>query len=123
MNEKAILEKLVKIAANQQKILQRLAQQADETVTYLQRSAQVAAANSGISLTIPQDVQVTASGGGYRVVVSLPANTQPAVKDKFVMQFTNQIKAQKPDLANKVQIEANMGSQIPPAIERVGEPP
>lgn len=125
MDEKAVLEKLVKIAVNQQKIIRRLAQLTDDNVAYLQRAAQVAAVNSGIKeLTIPKDVAVTLGQDGiYSVNATVPAGTQQDAITTFIRQFKSQIASQKPDLANRVKITANPANTPPPATDRVGPIP
>jgi Fic family protein len=110
MNEKLIITKLLKIAANQQKIMQRLAQlqQQDPNITYLKRAVQVTAANTGFNAT---QVDVIASPGtdgtkspasniitepGYTVKLA-GAPVRNEVREKFIRQLKAMIAAQKPD--------------------------
>lgn len=108
MNEKLIINKLFKIAANQQKIIQKLAQaQQDPNIQYLKQAAQITAANSGFNAT---SVTVTANpgstdteqtstiqvAGGYTVTVG-GAPQQNELREKFIRQLRAMVATQKPN--------------------------
>ena len=104
-NEKNILNKLLRIASNQQKILTKLAQQQDPNVAYLKSAAQITAPNSGFNAT---SVEVTPNPGGggsdpsvtiasgYTVKVGgAPPNEE--VRQKFIRQLKGMVSTQKPN--------------------------
>ncbi len=107
--EKIILGKLLKIAANQQKILTRLAQQ-DPNISYLKQAAMVTAANSGFNAThvevtanpgttiedpVPNPASTTVEGG-YTVKIA-GAPKQNELREKFIRQLKTMVSTQKPD--------------------------
>ncbi len=111
--EKLILSKLVKIAANQQKILERLAQEQDPNINYLRTAAQVTAVNTNFTAT-SVDVKANPGStvgssqspikieGGYTVTVG-GAPPQNEVREKFIRQLKAMVASQKPnqpELAN-----------------------
>src|ERR1700722_15866235 len=100
-----IIQKLIKIAENQQKILERLAQTQDPNVEYLRRAVQVA----GINLT-PKPLALSAfvspkQGGGYTVMVdgfppvqeNVPQDVERDnnAKMSFKKNFDNQLQSQQ----------------------------
>lgn len=109
MNSKdlSILQRLVKIARNQQKIIERLAQAAGDQ-EYLVRTAQVAAANSGLqasnfSVTFqkgstepPVDGITTKIAGTWTVTLS-GASKDNKLRQKFMDTLKTQVATQKPD--------------------------
>ena len=100
MSEKLILDKLIKIANNQQKILAKLAQAVDPNLDYLKRAAQVAALNSGFSVT---NVEVSGTSAKYNIIVS-GAPKDNKTRQKFLDTLIKQVNSQKPELANVLAI-------------------
>ena len=111
--ETLIIQKLLKIADNQQKILQRLAQAQDTNVDYLHRAVQTAGVNMSQPLSLT--AFVTPKDGGYTVTVDgFPAVSEGdpkdvqrdnAVKTSFKKNFDNQLQAQqKGELLNSLAL-------------------
>jgi hypothetical protein len=108
--EALIIQRLVKIANNQQEILKRLAQ-ANEDKDYLVRVAQTAAANTagftasnftvtyqGGSQTPPNSDGTTAKiEGGWTVSLS-GAPKDNKLRQKYIDTFRTQVANQRPDL-------------------------
>lgn len=115
MNEKEIITKLLAIAATQQKIIHKLAQTtpaADPNLSYLERIAMSVATNTGLRTPISAFVKAnTGSNEGdatiestYNVIISGMEASDNATKEKFITNYKNQVKAQKPELDGKVNI-------------------
>ena len=110
--ETQVIQKLIKIMSNQQKILNKLAQQQqDPLIEYLRSAAQVAGANSQPPMSVLADVTVNA--GFQHDNVSAPSTYTASVKgvpednkakQSFMDTFKRQIKTQKPELDGRVSI-------------------
>jgi hypothetical protein len=109
--ETQVIQKLIKIMSNQQKILTKLAQQQDPHIQYLREAAQVAGANSQPPMSVIADV--TVNPGFQHDNVSAPETYTTKVsgvpednkaKQSFMDTFKRQIKSQKPDLDGRVSI-------------------
>ena len=93
--EKLIIQKLFKIAQNQQKVLTKLAQTTEDPILdYLKRAGTEAAANSG--LTISSIWAVHSGNGSYTITVNGAAKGN-AVRQKYMDILRKQIATQKPN--------------------------
>lgn len=112
-----IIQKLFKIAKNQQKILEKLAQSTNLTVKYLKDAAGVAALNTGI---VANNIEVTTSQGmsgttsGSNQLISVPesyiisfkgAPKNSKIRQKFIDTLAVQIQAQKPEISGHYSIQ------------------
>jgi hypothetical protein len=114
MNEKEIIVKLLAIASTQQKIIHKLAQTspADPNLSYLERVAASAATNTGLRTPISAFVKAnigTNEGDAtiestYNVIISGMETSDNPTKEKFMTNYKNQVKAQKPELDGKINI-------------------
>ena len=103
--DKKIIEKLLKIASNQQKVIEKLAQMIqpepamDLNALYLKKSlAQVVGLNMGLNNVTVPEVE-TLSDGRYTVhIAGVPGNK----RNHFGEMLMTQLKLQKPELANKI---------------------
>lgn len=114
--EKIIIQKLLKIANNQQKILQKLAQQQDINVEYLRRAAQESASNTGfaptfVDVTKTQGSQSPAPGSNSMITVEpvyvVTIHGSPKennMRQKYVNTFKAQVRTQKPELEKNLSI-------------------
>lgn len=115
MNNKDILNKLLTIASNQQKILSKIAQlsnKASPEEAYLYRATQQAGANIGLTLTkvnVSSSPESTLSGTPSTITIpkSYSVHVGGVPKDKrqkFNDTLRNQVNAQKPELGKSLSI-------------------
>lgn len=101
--ESAIVDKLVKIANQQQKIIVELvkkAQEHDLNMQYLNRAANIAAMNNGVQGTV-----VVNNDGNGNYTVQLGGITEDNVlKQKIIDDFYHSVDSQKPELTGKVNL-------------------
>lgn len=110
--DKLIIEKLFKMAEARQKILNKLAQTIqDPNIVYLQQAWQVAAVNSGIpqvsSPTItatPGSEEANTQISGIYTIAAKDIPPKNDLRQKLLNVFKTQLKAQKPDLEDKVSV-------------------
>src|SRR5271163_3828340 len=108
--EMQVIQKLISIFGNQQKILTKLAQAQDTLIEYLVGAARVAGMNLSPSTSVQADVSVIPGSGKddvtetkYAAKISgLPHDNK--IKTSFMNNFKAQINAQKPELNGKVDI-------------------
>lgn len=116
-NEKEIIKKLLTIANNQQKIIRKIAAtvglpSTDPMLDYLERAVDTAATNAGIPFPVGAEVESTPGSmrdnikieGTYRVSVRGFDKADEKTKQKFLQTYLNQVKTQKPELANRVGV-------------------
>lgn len=118
-NEKEIIEKLLAIAKNQQKVIYKLAQAqglatvpVDPNLAYLKGAVDAAVTNAGVK--VPYSAYVKANTGSvqngaaidetYTVTISGMNKVDEKTKESFLNTYKNQIKAQRPELDGKVSI-------------------
>lgn len=103
--EKLIIQQLLKIANNQQKMLIKLAQTVeDPMLAYLRRAGTEAAGNSGLPIA---SIWVSPSGNGSYTVTVNGAAKGNIVRQKYIDTLKRQISTQKPDqpeLSNNLAI-------------------
>lgn len=117
MNEKEIINRLIKIAVKQQKIIKKLAQMNPsmdaEIKSYLKRSFPAAIANAGGSIefgNITVDLMPGKESGNvlepetYVVKINLINKIDNMTKQKIIDNYKQQIKSQKPELDGRVSI-------------------
>jgi hypothetical protein len=99
MDSKKILEKLFKIASNQQKIIERLAQevQPDADKVWLQQVAEMAAMN--LNTGIAHTVSVTATPPGYTISVNNLGQKSEAFKNNV---FRTVVAQNRQDLSSRI---------------------
>lgn len=108
MHNKIILNKLIKIAKNQQKILQKLSEHieplppVDPNIAFIQLAWQVAAVNSGVVQVATPKVSKSESDATYKLHAS---NIPEKLKDMVLGAFKKQIQIQKPELTDKVSFK------------------
>lgn len=114
MDQKKIIEKLIKIAETQQKVIQKLAAMVDEhpkedpEIAYLMSAIPVAAANAGINNVVVTKVDKHKSaptGSGAVMADTYTAQIQGISGkqgDLFKQTWDKQLAAQKPDLVGRV---------------------
>jgi hypothetical protein len=109
--ETKVIQKLIKILGNQQRILTKLAQAQDPAIQYLREAAQVAGANSQPPMSVianvtanpgSQEGNVTVEGSYTASITGVPEDNK--AKQSFMDTFKRQIKAQKPELDGRVSI-------------------
>lgn len=104
MSDKKIIEKLLKIASNQQKIIEKLAQAIQPTVVdplalYLKKGlAQVAGLNMGLNDVNVLEVDKTPEGTYMMHITGVPVPK----RQNFVQVMMKQLTTQKPELEGKV---------------------
>lgn len=109
--ETQVIQKLIKIMSNQQKILSKLAQAQDPAIQYLRDTAQVAGVNSQPPMSVIANV--TTNPGSQQGDVTIEQTYTASItgvpednraKQSFMDTFKRQIKTQKPELDGRVSI-------------------